>query len=187
MQPIMESAPNRLEKWRNFAVNFAVVLMVVLAFGIVSAPSANAQDYGQIDEVSTEQSSSDEPGSNKELLNYQISYDQRLLEEWEETRSSTMVAGRIKQLVRSLGDYPEEIRAALAKVTDPANGWHGWRILSTLAMIVALGFLCEQLVTRKSFTRLYDFANRDGNTLKNKASLSAVRTCLGGEVCRSSK
>lgn len=96
--------------------------------------------------------------------------------------SSGQLSAEIAKLIHRFPDYPEEIKKAFAKATNPHSGWSGLRVFFTILLTSVFGLLSEQFTIRKLLNRLYAYVDtqQKSTALKFKFILTRVIIQLVG-------
>ena len=189
----------------TFTRCLAILLFAALIIASTLVPSAFANDYSIIDQGETnsavETSDKNNPPVSREELRAlfdemldhsdarsrsdtpsvetdEMSYDQRLLADWEETRASTMIGELLVKLVKATPSYFSEFRTSITSATSPDEGWPGWKIALMLIGILAAGLIAELFITSRLLRQLYRFARDDDKTLPQKLRIILARAVI---------
>ncbi len=180
------------------------LIAVLLCLGAVLAISANsfAQDYSQIGSESGESSTgetkrtlshkqiesllthmlsstgNDREGERDQASEQTVSYDQTILNDWEETQSRLKFSDRIKKLIHLLPTYPAELKEAVMKITSPEIGWGLWSVIGILGLILLIGLVFEFITTQKLLKRLYRFVETQEKSLNLKIRFIIARVII---------
>lgn len=107
----------------------------------------------------------------------EVSYDQGLIDSWEQTRTGRL-SEQVAKLIRKFPDYPHDISAALAKSTTPEIGWTGWQVVLTIILSIVISIVIEQVTVSKLLGRLYAYVNTQEKTTVLKFKFILVRVVI---------
>lgn len=164
----------------------AVILTGCLFIALAVSPNL-AQDYGQIGSpdiavsapgaATGTQSPTQPAGSDAGSSGEAVSYDQALISDWQQTRTSVL-GERLARLVRKLPDYPEDFARAMARSASPETGWSGTRVFFTILVVFIIGLVLEQVTTRKLLKRLYAYVDTQEKTIFLKFRFIVIRVII---------
>ena len=153
----------------------ALILVSCLLLVLAVTPNL-AQDYGLVgDTGSTEVSQ--QSVLPAETDPDEVSYDQALISDWQETRTN-LLGEQLARLLRKAPNYPEDFARAMSQATTPEIGW-GWLwVLLTMLVITVIGLALEQVTTRKLLSRLYAYVEGREKTVLLKLRFILIRVII---------
>lgn len=169
-----------------------IVLLSVLAVLFAVMPNF-AQDYGQVEQQAQDSNisraelrdmlsellSEDQAQELKEPTdaNTDISYDQDLIDDWQQTRTS-LLGQKIARIVRKFPDYPQDFAYAMGRSASPDIGWTGFKVFIAILFSFIIGLLAEQFTIRKLLNRLYLYVDNQEKTSVLKFKFILTRALI---------
>ncbi|MGI9316794.1 MAG: mechanosensitive ion channel domain-containing protein, partial [bacterium] len=127
--------------------------------------------------LSEDQGSTDPASQQSASTNEVVSYDQNLIDDWQQTRTN-LLGEKLARLVRKLPDYPQDFAYAMGYATSPDIGWGGFRVFITILITVVIGLLIEQFTIRKLLDRLYLYVDSQEKTTVLKYKFIVTRALI---------
>ena len=184
----MPKFSNKTRPW-NFSRIFSAIILLSIGLLAFTVLPNFAQDYSSIDEGETGQAQARAQASAPVDVDYgeiteeeadpyaDASYDQDLLNAWEENKTSVL-GEKLAAMVRKFPDYPGDLSLVFAKTANPEAGWSGFNVFFSILTSVFIGILVGQFTTRKLLNRLYGYIDQQEKTTALKFKFIFVRALI---------
>ena len=169
------TADNKIDTPLASLLRNALILVSCLLLVLAVTPNL-AQDYGlvgdagstEVSEVSVDPA---EPDPDE------VSYNQELISDWQETRTN-LLGEKLSRLLRKTPDYPQDFSRAMSRAAMPEAGWGGLKVVLTILVVTVIGLALEQVTTRKLLSRLYAYVQPREKTVLLKLRFILIRLII---------